>query len=190
MPTEAAMPDLRAKTLKQLGTPTDDSTELAARSLCSPEQLAAAIVRERERREAAGFTDAVQCQSIRQRSTQLWWARRWRSAGATISAQWTTVSSGRSDRQEKQNATVCTQTSHDRPRLYSSTETSQYSAVTLRRSVIWLQSRHMAQIQMAHIGRCISSAHVMQHGLGASTSWRLTRGQGLCGNAWVGHEKP
>jgi hypothetical protein len=59
-PTEAAMPDFKSKTLKQLGTPTDDSTELAARALCSPEQLAAAIVRERERREAAGFTDREQ----------------------------------------------------------------------------------------------------------------------------------
>ena len=33
---------------------------LASRALCSPEQLAASIARERERREAAGFTDAVQ----------------------------------------------------------------------------------------------------------------------------------
>jgi hypothetical protein len=59
-PTEAAVPDFKAKTLKQLGTPTDDSTELAARALCSPEQLTAAIARERERREAAGFTDPEQ----------------------------------------------------------------------------------------------------------------------------------
>ena len=59
-PEEAAMPDFNSKTQKQLGTPTADSTELAARALCSPEQVAAASQRERERREAAGFTDAVQ----------------------------------------------------------------------------------------------------------------------------------
>jgi hypothetical protein len=54
------MPDFKAKTLKQLGTPTEDSTELTARALCCPEQLAASIARERERREAAGFTDSAQ----------------------------------------------------------------------------------------------------------------------------------
>ena len=54
------MPDLRAKTRKQLGTPTDDSTELAQRALASPEQIAASARREAERREAAGFTDRVQ----------------------------------------------------------------------------------------------------------------------------------
>ena len=59
-PAVAPLPDFQAKTLKQLGTPTEDSRELAARALCSPEQIAAASRRERERREAAGFTDAVQ----------------------------------------------------------------------------------------------------------------------------------
>eukprot|EP00966_Prymnesium_polylepis_P184914 4285642-Prymnesium_polylepis.1 len=59
-PSSAPLPDFQAKTLKQLGTPTEDSKELAARALCSPEQVATASQRERERREAAGFTDAVQ----------------------------------------------------------------------------------------------------------------------------------
>ena len=59
-PTEAALPDFQAKSLKQLGTRTADAEELAQRALCSPEQIAAASLRERERREAAGFTDAVQ----------------------------------------------------------------------------------------------------------------------------------
>ena len=59
-PEEAALPDFKAKTLKQLGTRTHDAGELAARALCSPEQVAAASRRERERREEAGFTDAVQ----------------------------------------------------------------------------------------------------------------------------------
>ena len=60
IPTEPPMPEFRAKELKQLGTPTADALELAKRALCSPEQLAAAIVRERERRQKAGFADAVQ----------------------------------------------------------------------------------------------------------------------------------
>ena len=59
-PSEAALPDFEAKSRKQLGTRTADATSLAARALCSPEQIAAASQRERERREAAGFTDAVQ----------------------------------------------------------------------------------------------------------------------------------
>mmetsp|Transcript_51163 Transcript_51163/g.141588 ORF Transcript_51163/g.141588 Transcript_51163/m.141588 type:complete len:196 (-) Transcript_51163:164-751(-) len=54
------MPSFQAKSLKQLGTPTADSLELAKRALCSPEQLAAAIERERERRRTAGFADDVQ----------------------------------------------------------------------------------------------------------------------------------
>eukprot|EP00966_Prymnesium_polylepis_P147344 3403353-Prymnesium_polylepis.3 len=59
-PTAPPLPDFKAKTLKQLGTPTADSIELASRALCSPEQLRAAIEREQERRVAAGFADAVQ----------------------------------------------------------------------------------------------------------------------------------
>ena len=59
-PSEAALPDFQAKSQKQLGTRTADAEALAARALCSPEQIAAASQRERERREAAGFTDAVQ----------------------------------------------------------------------------------------------------------------------------------
>ena len=59
-PAEAPLPDFEAKSLKQLGTRTEDATELASRALCSPEQIAVASQRERERREAAGFTDAVQ----------------------------------------------------------------------------------------------------------------------------------
>ena len=59
-PSSAPLPDFQAKTIKQLGTPTEDSRELAARALCSPEQVAASSQRERVRREAAGFTDAVQ----------------------------------------------------------------------------------------------------------------------------------
>ena len=54
------MPDLSAKTSKQLGTPTEDSTALMEQTLCNPAQMAAAVQRERERREAAGFTDSVQ----------------------------------------------------------------------------------------------------------------------------------
>lgn len=54
------MPEFAAKTMKQLGTPTADALALAQRALCSPVQLAAAIKREKERREAAGFSDAVQ----------------------------------------------------------------------------------------------------------------------------------
>jgi hypothetical protein len=46
---EAAMPDFNAKIKKQLGTPTADSTELAARALCSPEQVRIAMQRDRER---------------------------------------------------------------------------------------------------------------------------------------------
>ena len=61
-PTEAPLPDFEAKTLKQLGTRTDDAEELSKRALCSPEQIASAAQRERERREAAGFTDRVQMQ--------------------------------------------------------------------------------------------------------------------------------
>lgn len=60
VPTEVPLPDFKAKSLKQLGMPTSDSTELASRALCSPEQLQAAIQRESERRIAAGFSDAVQ----------------------------------------------------------------------------------------------------------------------------------
>ena len=59
-PAEAALPDFEAKTRKQLGTHTTDAKALASRALCSPAQIAAASQRERERREAAGFTDAVQ----------------------------------------------------------------------------------------------------------------------------------
>jgi hypothetical protein len=60
IPNEPPMPSFQAKSLKQLGTPTADSLELAKRALCSPEQLAAAIERERERRRTAGFADDVQ----------------------------------------------------------------------------------------------------------------------------------
>lgn len=60
VPSEAPMPDFKAKSLKQLGMATSDSTELASRALCSPEQLQGAIKREQERRAAAGFSDAVQ----------------------------------------------------------------------------------------------------------------------------------
>lgn len=60
VPREAPLPDFKAKSLNQLGKPTTDSTELASFALCSPEQLQAAIKRERERRIAAGFADDVQ----------------------------------------------------------------------------------------------------------------------------------
>lgn len=60
VPHEAPLPDFRAKSMKQLGRPTTDSTELANLALCSDEQLQAAINRERDRRAAAGFSDAVQ----------------------------------------------------------------------------------------------------------------------------------
>lgn len=60
IPSEAPIPDFKAKSLKQLGMPTSDSTELAARALCSPQQLQCAIQREHERRAAAGLSDAVQ----------------------------------------------------------------------------------------------------------------------------------
>ncbi|KAL1507166.1 hypothetical protein AB1Y20_008017 [Prymnesium parvum] len=60
IPTEAPLPEFKAKSLKQLGQATADSIELAQSALCSPEQLAAAIEREFERREAAGFSDSVQ----------------------------------------------------------------------------------------------------------------------------------
>eukprot|EP00966_Prymnesium_polylepis_P011969 274861-Prymnesium_polylepis.1 len=60
VPTEAPMPDFERKSEKQLGTPTADAQELARRSLMRPEQVRAAAQRERERREAAGFTDGVQ----------------------------------------------------------------------------------------------------------------------------------
>lgn len=56
------MPDFKAKTLKQLGMATTDSSELASRALCSPEQLQAAIDREKQRRMEAGFSDAVQAE--------------------------------------------------------------------------------------------------------------------------------
>ena len=48
-PEEAALPDFKAKTLKQLGTRTHDAGKLAARALCSPKQVAAASRRERKR---------------------------------------------------------------------------------------------------------------------------------------------
>lgn len=60
VPADAPMPDFERKSAKQLGTPTADSLELARRAMCSPEQVRAASERERERREAAGFTDGVQ----------------------------------------------------------------------------------------------------------------------------------
>lgn len=60
MPNEAPLPDFKAKSLKQLGSATADSTELASSALCSPEQLQASIERERERRIAAGLADDVQ----------------------------------------------------------------------------------------------------------------------------------
>jgi hypothetical protein len=65
-PSEAALPDFEAKSRKQLGTRSADAEELASRALCSPEQIAAASERERERREAAGFTDPVQMQMPRE----------------------------------------------------------------------------------------------------------------------------
>eukprot|EP00966_Prymnesium_polylepis_P098484 2280399-Prymnesium_polylepis.1 len=65
-PSDAALPDFEAKSKKQLGTRTADAEELASRALCSPEQIAAASQREQERREAAGFTDAVQIQMPRE----------------------------------------------------------------------------------------------------------------------------
>lgn len=60
IPNEPPMPDFKAKTLKQLGRPTEDAQELAQRALISPEQLAAAIQAEHARREEAGFADSVQ----------------------------------------------------------------------------------------------------------------------------------
>lgn len=60
LPEEPPLPDFKAKSMKQLGKPTTDSTELASFALCSSEQLQAAIERERERRARAGFSDAVQ----------------------------------------------------------------------------------------------------------------------------------
>mmetsp|Transcript_1248 Transcript_1248/g.3086 ORF Transcript_1248/g.3086 Transcript_1248/m.3086 type:complete len:285 (-) Transcript_1248:351-1205(-) len=60
MPVEPPLPDFRAKSLKQLGQPTEDAEELAKTALCSPEQLAAAIAAEHARREEAGFSDSVQ----------------------------------------------------------------------------------------------------------------------------------
>lgn len=60
MPSEAPLPEFKAKSIKQLGKPTTDSTELASLAFCSEPQLQAAIERERERRIAAGFSDAVQ----------------------------------------------------------------------------------------------------------------------------------
>ena len=66
VPKEAALPDFEAKSLKQLGQPTADSLALAKKALCSPEQLQAAIARECERRQAAGFADAVQAVQPRQ----------------------------------------------------------------------------------------------------------------------------
>lgn len=60
IPTEAPLPDFKAKSLKQLGQAPADSIKLAQSALCSPEQLEAAIQREFERREAAGFSDSVQ----------------------------------------------------------------------------------------------------------------------------------
>jgi hypothetical protein len=60
IPSEAPLPAFKAKTMKQLGTPTTDSLELAAQAMCSPEQLRSAIERECQRRVAAGFADAVQ----------------------------------------------------------------------------------------------------------------------------------
>ena len=60
IPTEPPMPELAWNTAKQLGTPTTDATALMAETFCSPETLARAVEFERERREAAGFTDSVQ----------------------------------------------------------------------------------------------------------------------------------
>lgn len=60
IPSEPPLPDFKAKSLKQLGMPTSDSTELASKALCSPEQLQAAVEREQQRRAEAGFSDAVQ----------------------------------------------------------------------------------------------------------------------------------
>ncbi|KAL1528450.1 hypothetical protein AB1Y20_009796 [Prymnesium parvum] len=60
VPTEAVMPDLVARTEKQLGTPTEDTTRLMQATFCSRETFQKAVEQERQRREDAGFTDSVQ----------------------------------------------------------------------------------------------------------------------------------
>lgn len=60
IPNEPWIPDFEAKTVKNLGKPTADSLALARKALCSPEQLAEGIKKERERRLACGFADDVQ----------------------------------------------------------------------------------------------------------------------------------
>ena len=57
---DVPLPMMRAKTLKQLGTPTCDMTEMLTTSFFSAEQIVAARDKERARREAVGLVDSVQ----------------------------------------------------------------------------------------------------------------------------------
>ena len=60
IPTEAAAPAMKARTLKMLGTPTCDAQELAAEALFSIDEVKLAAIAESARLEEAGFTDRVQ----------------------------------------------------------------------------------------------------------------------------------
>ena len=89
VPTEAPLPDFKAKSLKQLGTPSADSTELRGLALCSPAQLAAAIERERQRRITAGFADGDAVQAAQPATAP---ATDEHLAGAQLEICWTYTS--------------------------------------------------------------------------------------------------
>ena len=62
IPTEAPAPQMKSRTLKQLGTAACDAKELAATSLFSVDEVRRAADAERQRRDDALETDAVQRQ--------------------------------------------------------------------------------------------------------------------------------
>ena len=60
IPTEAAPPEMKARTMKELGTATCDALELAAQSLFSVEEVRLAAVAEQARRDEALEDDPVE----------------------------------------------------------------------------------------------------------------------------------
>ena len=60
IPTEAAPPEMKARTMKELGTATCDAQELAAQSLFSVEEVRLAAVAEQARRDEALEDDPVE----------------------------------------------------------------------------------------------------------------------------------
>ena len=60
IPTEAAAPEMKARTMKELGTATCDSKELAAKALFSVEEVRLAAIAEQARRDEAGEDDVLE----------------------------------------------------------------------------------------------------------------------------------